>query len=100
MSESQQFLPQFDIVEYLTIENYPKSTLVVTHRLMPGLVDSEGVLFGKTITGVSCGYLHSLALCSDGTVVAWGSNDYGQLGNNSTQKSAVASAWSATLSRW
>jgi alpha-tubulin suppressor-like RCC1 family protein len=32
---------------------------------------------------------HTLALLSDGTVVAWGSNDYGQLGNNSTVDSNV-----------
>jgi alpha-tubulin suppressor-like RCC1 family protein len=46
---------------------------------------------------VSCGvsdYLpeggnHTLALLSDGTVVAWGSNDFGQLGNASTVDSNV-----------
>ena len=32
---------------------------------------------------------HTLVLLSDGTVAAWGSNDYGQLGNNSTTDSNV-----------
>lgn len=30
------------------------------------------------------GYIHSLALVSDGTVWAWGNNRYGQLGDGST----------------
>ncbi len=30
------------------------------------------------------GRLHSLALCSDGTVAAWGCNGSGQLGDNTT----------------
>jgi len=32
---------------------------------------------------------HTLALLDDGTVVAWGSNDYGQLGNDSTSDSNI-----------
>ena len=35
-----------------------------------------------TYLQVSAGYLHSLALGSDGNVYAWGYNYYGQLGNN------------------
>lgn len=34
------------------------------------------------IVGISAGDAHSLALRSDGAVFAWGSNDFGQLGNN------------------
>ena len=45
-------------------------------------VDMSGVLAGKTVTCVAAGNLHSLALCADGTLAAWGSNTYGQLGNN------------------
>ncbi|MBN8458912.1 MAG: choice-of-anchor D domain-containing protein [Verrucomicrobia bacterium] len=46
-------------------------------------------LAGKTVVAVSAGGSHSLALCSDGTVVAWGSNSYGQLGDNTTTNRSV-----------
>ena len=38
---------------------------------------------------IAGGGSHSLALCSEGTVAAWGYNDYGQPGNNSTANSSV-----------
>ncbi|WP_161522255.1 RCC1 domain-containing protein [Bifidobacterium xylocopae] len=38
---------------------------------------------GITFTQVSAGYAHSLAIGSDGNTYAWGSNDYGQLGDGS-----------------
>ncbi len=60
-----------------------------TQRLLPTSIDDGGVLFGKTIVAVGGGYLHSLALCSDGSLVAWGYNTHGQLGNNSTAPSRV-----------
>ncbi|MCB1278053.1 choice-of-anchor D domain-containing protein [Prosthecobacter sp.] len=55
-----------------------------TSRDVPVLVDTSGILSGKTITAIAAGQGHSMALCSDGTVAAWGQNDYGQLGNNAT----------------
>ena len=61
----------------------------ITNSSVPVLVNRSGVLSGKTVVAVSAGDVHSLALCSDGTVAAWGSNDYGQLGNNSTTNSSV-----------
>jgi len=56
---------------------------------VPVAVTASGVLSGKTILSVSVGSSHSLALCSDGTVAAWGYNIYGQLGNTSNTDSSV-----------
>src|SRR6266496_4303223 len=42
--------------------------------------------FAQTIAG---GGGHSLALCSDSTVRAWGGNNYGQLGNGTNTNSIV-----------
>ncbi|OYV07356.1 MAG: hypothetical protein CFE26_01460 [Verrucomicrobiales bacterium VVV1] len=59
-----------------------------TQRLKPVAVDHTGVLADKTIFAVSTGSLHSVALCSDGTLSSWGYNVQGQLGDNrSTNKS-------------
>jgi alpha-tubulin suppressor-like RCC1 family protein len=60
-----------------------------TGSQVPVAVDLTGVLAGKTITAVAAGIFHSLALCSDGSVAAWGSNVFGQLGNNTTTASSV-----------
>jgi RHS repeat-associated protein len=48
--------------------------------LVPGLND---------IIAISAGYYHSLALTSDGTVMAWGRNDYGELGNGTSENQAT-----------
>jgi alpha-tubulin suppressor-like RCC1 family protein len=49
---------------------------------------------GTTITGIAAGYFHSLALTSTGSVLAWGDNSTGDLGNgtktNSTTPIAVS----------
>jgi alpha-tubulin suppressor-like RCC1 family protein len=42
---------------------------------------------GVTFTQVSAGLGHSLAVGSDGNAYAWGSNSYGQLGDNTTTDS-------------
>jgi hypothetical protein len=54
---------------------------------IPKAVDIAGVLGGKSIVAISAGSSHSLALCSDGSIAAWGSNWSGQLGNNSLNHS-------------
>ena len=56
---------------------------------VPVLATQSGVLAGKTVVSVSAGIWHCIALCSDGTVAAWGANAQGQLGNNSTTDSSV-----------
>ena len=52
-------------------------------------VPQSGGLEGKTVVSMRAGYHHNIVLCSDGAVVAWGRNNYGQLGNNSTTNSNV-----------
>ncbi|MEO5913684.1 MAG: hypothetical protein ABIS50_05595 [Luteolibacter sp.] len=56
---------------------------------VPVLVKAGGELLGKTVVGIAAGYSHSLALCSDGTIVAWGDNSSGQLGNGTKVNSSV-----------
>lgn len=67
-----------------------------TQRDAPVVVDATGALLNKTVVGLAAGSSHSLALLSDGTVVAWGNNSYGQLGNNSTANSSVPVAVDTT----
>lgn len=42
---------------------------------------------GYELTHVSAGYQHNLVLQDDGTVVAWGRNDFGQLGDGTKEAS-------------
>ena len=56
----------------------------------PTPVEVEGVSGVGTLTGIvaiAAGGNHSLALRSDGTVVSWGYNGFGQLGNGTTTNS-------------
>ncbi|HEX2854974.1 MAG TPA: immunoglobulin domain-containing protein [Opitutaceae bacterium] len=52
-------------------------------------VPTTADLHGKTITQVCMGGTHTLALTSDGLLYAWGGNNEGQLGNNSTTDTTV-----------
>jgi alpha-tubulin suppressor-like RCC1 family protein len=54
-----------------------------TNSTVPVRVNTAGVLRNKTVVAIGGGQIHSLALCSDGTLAAWGNNDYRQLGNGS-----------------
>ncbi|WP_395753441.1 cadherin-like beta sandwich domain-containing protein [Prosthecobacter sp.] len=61
-----------------------------TDRSIPSSVPTPGTpLSGRTVLALSAGSTHSLALCTDGTLVAWGDNTYGQLGNITTTSSSV-----------
>ncbi|MBK8475468.1 MAG: hypothetical protein IPL39_03940 [Opitutaceae bacterium] len=55
----------------------------------PEPVPAHGALSGKTVTALATGARHSLALCSDGTLTAWGDNNYGQLGDGSAEVSSA-----------
>ncbi|CAG0900887.1 unnamed protein product, partial [Cyprideis torosa] len=46
-------------------------------------------LSGVYVIQVTCGYAHTLALCDDGAVYAWGANSYGQLGTGNKNNSSV-----------
>jgi alpha-tubulin suppressor-like RCC1 family protein len=54
----------------------------VKSMALPGTVTGDSPL--SNVCQLAAGDGHSLALKSDGTVWAWGSNSYGQLGNGST----------------
>ena len=60
-----------------------------TTSIVPVAVNTTGVLAGKRIIAIAAGYNHSMALCADGSIAAWGANNYGQLGNNYTQGSSL-----------
>ncbi len=60
-----------------------------TQSNVPVAVSNSGVLSGRTITALAAGNWHSLALCADGTLAAWGGNSAGQLGNDSTTNVSV-----------
>ena len=60
-----------------------------TSSNVPVAVTASGALLNKTVVAVAAGYNHSLARCADGSVVTWGNNTYGQLGNNTTTNSNV-----------
>lgn len=66
-----------------------------TDRYQPVLVNAAvGVssLAGKVVTSIAAGGSHSLALCDDGSISAWGKNINGQLGDttNTDQDAPVA----------
>jgi alpha-tubulin suppressor-like RCC1 family protein len=54
------------------------------YKLVPIKVNMTGVLAGKTVSAISAGGQHSLALTTDGMVYAWGSNLDGCLGDGTT----------------
>ncbi|WP_018220078.1 RCC1 domain-containing protein [Salinispora pacifica] len=57
-----------------------------TNSSTPVVVDLPA---GTTVTAVAAGNAHSLALTSTGTVLAWGTNSSGQLGDGTTTPSST-----------
>jgi hypothetical protein len=55
-----------------------------TSRNLPVMVNTFGVLAGRTAVSLAAGASHTLAVCSDGTVAAWGNGTSGRLGNGAT----------------
>jgi alpha-tubulin suppressor-like RCC1 family protein len=65
-----------------------------TSSLVPVAVDTSGILNGKTITAISTngswmGTSYTCVVASDNGVYCWGGNQYGQLGDGSTDSSSV-----------
>ena len=55
----------------------PKELIIAKPSLLESLSHAR-------IVQVSCGFNHTAALHSNGSVITWGSNEYGQLGHRST----------------
>ena len=71
--------------------------VTATNSPIPVVVKTTGTsMDGKTIMQVAAGATHSLALATDGTIYAWGKNEYGQLGNDSTINSPIPVAVKTT----
>jgi len=67
-----------------------------TRSLVPVVVNTSGVLSGKTIKSMDVGYINSCAVASDDQAYCWGYNVRGQIGNNSTTQSTIPAAVSTT----
>ena len=52
-------------------------------------MQTGGILTGRTVSSLTAGAMHTLALCADGTLVSWGFNGDGELGDNSTEQSNI-----------
>ena len=67
--------------------------VTATNSPIPVAVKTTGTpMDGKKIIQIHAGYEHSLALASDGTVYAWGRNNYGQLGKNDATDAHIPAA--------
>ncbi len=80
------------LVAWGTNDNGQLGDNSVSYRPVPTLVNrasGTSSLFGKTIRSISTGWRHTFALATDGSVSSWGTNQWGQLGNNSTSQSNV-----------
>ncbi len=60
-----------------------------TDRSRAVAIVQNGALAGKTITALSGGGWHSMALSADGKTFTWGYNGYGQFGNGTNNNSSL-----------
>ena len=60
-----------------------------TSSLTPVNISANGVLSGKKVVAISAGLHHTIAITSDGQLVAWGFGTSGQLGNGGTSNSPL-----------
>jgi hypothetical protein len=60
-----------------------------TDAQIPILISTFGSLVSKTITSITCGQMHTIALDTTGAIHAWGYNASGQLGNGSLTNSLI-----------
>ena len=56
---------------------------------MPTAIPAHQALVGRTVAAMATGTAHTLALTSNGQVLAWGDNSHGALGNDSNDNSPV-----------
>jgi alpha-tubulin suppressor-like RCC1 family protein len=63
------------------------STLFVV--ALPSKISTFGSIASKTVTSISCGYSHTLALDTTGTIHSWGENGNGQLGNGTLANTSI-----------
>ena len=56
---------------------------------VPVAVDTSGVLAGKTVTQIAAGEDYTCVLDSAGAAYCWGGNDFGGLGDGSTNGSSI-----------
>ena len=74
----------------LGTSSYVEGLLATTSPLSPnGSTVTPVQVIGSDYVSVSAGDTHVIALKSDGSLWAWGSNEYGQLGDGSNINSAV-----------
>ncbi len=72
--------------------SYTLGTNSVALSRVPVAVTTSGVLSGLTINSISAGGEHTCVVASNNKAYCWGTNRYGQLGNNSTTNSSTAVA--------